>query len=240
MTTSTRQPRTRPQLSVNQFGQYLEANGRKRNTILRNQKFPNDVLILYYKEGIDAIVDYIGSNFDDDVFEEKSEEIGNKPTQTVRQASRLKDCLDALENFQNLAVDELEDMLDHVQIIPAPHNPPDGTVQIEGVDVSLRPEFFLKATDKNGNPIKGVVKLYVSKKNPLTDYTGKAIATLCLEYLENMSKPAGAPSRDLLLVIDVFAQTIHTAPKATARIRQDIEATCREISRLWPSVSKGD
>lgn len=240
MTSSGSRVRTRPQLSVNQFAQYLEAKGRRRNTILRDQKFPNEVLVLYYKEACDAILEYIESGFDEDVFDNQHSEIGDKPTTTVQQVTRLKSCLEALESFQDLAVDELEDLLEGVKIIRAPHNPPNGTLQIQGVDISLRPEFFLTKKDKKGNAIKGVIKLYVSKNHELTDYTAKAIGALCLEFLENMGKPEGAPSKDLVLIIDVFAQRIYTAPKATTNIMKDVEATCKEINRIWPSVSEDD
>lgn len=242
MTTSTRKERTRtrPQLSVNQFAQYLEAKGRRRNTILRDQKFPNEVLVLYYKEACDGIVDYIESGFDESVYDDKHEEIGSKSTTTVQQVSRLKSCLEALESFREVALDDLEDQLENIQIIQASHNPSNGTLNIEGVEISLRPEFFVQSKDSKGNLTKGVIKLYVNKSHPLTDYTAKAIGTLCLKFLEDLGKPEGIPNRELVFIVDVFAQKVFLAPKAIVNVMKDVEATCKEIGRIWPSVSQDD
>ena len=233
--------RTKPQLSVNQLGKYLEATGRGRNNILRAQKFPNNKgMILHYKEACDALIQYLDSDFDDDTLQEHYDQIGNTVPSTIRQDGKLKDCLDAIESFQNLSVEDLEDRLDGVTLIKAEHNPSNGTITINGVDISLRPEFYLTATYKKGAPVKGLIKLYFSRTKPLSDHAGKAIALLSEMFLADLSKPVGAVSRDLVIVIDVCAQKVFTAPKAQAKLRQDIEAACLEISRIWDDIRVDD
>ncbi len=240
MTSSTRKQRTKPQISVNQFGQYLEAKGSRRNKILKDQKFPNEVMILYYKEAFDAIVEFIANGYDGDKLVERFEEIGEKPTSTVQQNARLESCMDAIETFSQLFDNDLESSLSDMKIIRAPHNPSDGLLRIAGVDISLRPDFFLQRTDKQKNKHKGLIKFYISKHNMLTDYVGKAIATLCFNYLENLSSPEGKPDKKLVFVVDVFGKKVFQTPGGTKILMDDIETSCREIERIWPSITEND
>ena len=232
--------RVNARLSINKLGEYLEASAGRRERILRDQKFPKEVVVLYYKEAADAICEYIRSGFDVASLDKQYQELGEKPTTTVRQVKRLNDCLQAFEKFHNLSETELISKLDGFRILSAPMAPKEGTISIEGVEVSLRPEFYIRGTDKRGNEIKGLLKLYISRNQPLTKYTAEAIAAVSMEHLGCLSDPPGRPDASIVLVADVFAQAIYVAPKSTKRLMQDVTAACREIARSWEQIESVD
>ncbi|MGD9683262.1 MAG: hypothetical protein AB7W16_19010 [Candidatus Obscuribacterales bacterium] len=230
--------RSKARLSVNKLGEYLEASARRRERILRDQKFPKEFITLYYRDAFEGIQNYIDSEFDDAVLDAKYEELGERPTTSVKQVKRISDCIHALESFQNLSESYLIGALDGTRVIPAPNAPKEGAISLEGVEISLRPEFYLQRPTGKRLRSKGLIKLYISRNQPLSKYTGQAIAALSQDYLSNLSTPEGKPSRDQIMVIDVFAESVFAAPKSTKRLMQDVEASCREITRLWDQIKE--
>lgn len=98
------------------------------------------------------------------------------------------------------------------------------------VTVSVRPELLIESPD---GKTTGGVKLYFSKSAPLSEerarYSG-AILQMAIEAVRNSQ----ADYRKCL-ILDVFAQRRHQAPRTSQRRRQDVEAACAEISAIWPT-----
>lgn len=228
--------RINPRFSVNKLAEYLTTTAGRRERLLRDQKFPKDFMTTYYKDGADAICEYVQSNFDESIYEAELSKLGEKPTTgTIQQDKRIGDCIDALERFESVA-QKLQQDLEAFLIRKAPSAPKDGTINVEGVEVSLRPEFFIIGKNKKGDEVKGAIKFYLSKNNPLSPQSANAIGALTTEFLISKSDLSGATKKEFVLVIDVFAQKIYPAPKATKKIMDEITAACREIAGRWSQI----
>ena len=53
-----------PRISVNNLAEFITAKAARQRQILRDQKFPQDYKVMYYKEASEAISICIGSNIE--------------------------------------------------------------------------------------------------------------------------------------------------------------------------------
>lgn len=67
----------------------------------------------------------------------------------------------------------------------------------------------------------------------LTQEARKYAATLLYALIETNG---GTPLRTLCDSVDVFAAAYESAPRATKRRLEDVEAACEEIAERWPGL----
>jgi hypothetical protein len=114
------------------------------------------------------------------------------------------------------------------------------SLKISGVEVSVRPELQITATDNNGRFQLGFLKLCLSKTHGLDKeraaYTGTLVHQFGCETLGESKV-----DRNKILVFDVFAETLYTAPTNYRHRRKELAVACMEIHSLWnsPMISRG-
>ncbi len=84
----------------------------------------------------------------------------------------------------------------------------------------------------------GAIKLYFSKSNPLNGDAANYVGATIHEFLQTFLDPQGtAKPRDCLL-IDVFAESIFVAPRATKKRQKELADACHEIAAVWDSIQE--
>ena len=117
------------------------------------------------------------------------------------------------------------------------HSPPRLTIQ--NVDVSIRPEIILKGVGKSEKLLAGALKLHFTRTFPLGASAGY-VSALLQEYTKAYLANDGEAFGPYCFVIDIGSKTICAGVKATAARMKDIEAACRNIAGLWPTITSND
>ncbi|NBB81196.1 MAG: hypothetical protein GVY36_17455 [Verrucomicrobia bacterium] len=233
---NTPQPkeRSKPRISLNKLGEYAaESSPSRRRRIIRDQKHPKDFILPYYDPVRDAVVSYIANDEADlsplrDAINKLEEEAPSSPWKE----QRLQSCLDAIAAFRS----QFDAILEREKIYAVPARKTDpASIQINGVEVSVRPDLLVYGKDGRGKEIVGAIKLHFSKGHPLDDTSGKYVATLLHRHVEE--RLAGDdlhPSRKWCLVLDIFEGERFIAPRSYKRRRENLAAACEEIRSTWP------
>lgn len=226
-------PKTRanPRLSLNKLAEYLSASASRRQSILREQKKPVVFMTTWYAEAEEAILDYLlGQCSDLPKLKATASQLANKPALTDAEASKYETNSEALARFI-AAVPILN--LSRFTYRAAPHSSP--KLLFSGVEISVRPDVLVEGVDKKGQ-FTGCVKLHFSKQAPFAANSGAYVATILHEHAKTHSPTRSLCRCNACCVIDVFGGSIFEAPKATAKRLRDVQAACKEIAALWPTV----
>lgn len=222
--------RTKPKISINKLAEYLKASPARRQSIVRDQKYPSPIRAPYYNEAESAVLSFFERNKNYGVIEDAMLNLGQRAPETVHKAQMASSCLDALAAFADTGLDQI-DGFDSV-VLPRAHQP---KLAFGDVEISVRPEVLLRRGQGPGASV-GLLKLYFSKGDPLTDDTANFIATACCEYLTQHLSGHGKPDLKSVLVLDVLAKKFYFAPRATKQRLKDIAAACGEISAVWKAI----
>ncbi len=224
--------RSSPRLSVNQLATYLVATPSQRRRIIRTAKFPPTFMVNWYDFARLAITDFIVTGMTNEaILTNEISRLYGLPASNDQEESRNRTNAEALEAFLD-CYDQIE--LSGLMLQQAPNSAPALTVQ--GVDISVRPEFLLCGAHRNQN-CAGGIKLYFSKNDPLTVDSAPYITAVVMLHVQNHCQPPGHTARHAnCQVVDVFARRVHSAPRAITRRFQDIDVACQEIGLWWPTV----
>ena len=112
-----------------------------------------------------------------------------------------------------------------------------GRITINGVTVSVRPDFLLTFS-KKGRTFSGAIKLHFIKSadSALQRKGAEFVTVLLHEWLTQFGPRGCMPSHAHCLSIDVFRRSIVPAPKATSRRWGEIVAACEEVRLRWPHL----
>jgi hypothetical protein len=217
-----------PRISVNKLGEYMTATPLRRRRIIFDQQRPKTFIVPRYTEAQEAITKYlVGGKQDTALLASEIERLSGAPSATEWEAQRKRLCAEALERFLDVA-DEI-DLSDQTLSAGGNDQP---RLQVGGLDVSVRPEVIVRATNRSGEAAGGALKLYFSKTIPLNQEGGEYIAAMVYQFVDTHVTPGHADSR-ICRVIDVFGGQFFTAPRAVARRRRELWAACEEIARAW-------
>ena len=220
--------RPTPRISVNKLGEYLTATPARRRQIVKEQKYPPTYQVIRYNDAEEAIAEFLLGNRDPSILDRHVKTLRRATPSSDYDAQRIELCIDAIESFRELAPDL---SLPGLRIKRSASDA--SQLRIGGVNVSVRPEVILgSASDEEGRT--GLIKLYLSKSYSLDERSGLYVAAVARRYAEKYLD--GAVDPDLVLVVDVFAQAVFSAPKAVKRRFADVEAACEEISARWSTV----
>lgn len=219
--------RVEPRISVNKLGEYAATNNAtRRRRIVLDQKKPKPYIPSIYSEAQDFMADYLLGNENKDTLLHKADDFQNAAASTDWCETRNKVCAEALLSFADFA-EEIN--LNGCELTKGQQDSP--KLQVENVDVSVRPELFVTKRKRSGEIISGAVKLHVIKNNTMSDAAGAYTATTLEQFVETHSPYSCA--RRLCFVVDVFEQRVFIAPRSYKRLRKDIRASCEEINRAW-------
>ena len=221
-----------PRISVNKLGEYMVASAARRRRIIMDQKRPREFIVTRYRDALSAMVDFlVGGTPDDGIIYRAMLDLEARPAATDFQMQDRDLSIEALELFLD-TVDELQ--LDGLDVQRTDQDTT--ALNIGGVSVSVRPDVFLRGTNRQGDEVVGCVKLYVSKTFPLNDVAGGYIGALLSRYTDEVLATNGRTDHRLCQVMDVFGQHVFPSPRAVRRRRDDLEAACQEIATLWDAV----
>lgn len=227
---------TSPSISVNKLGEYIVSRGNRQREILRDRKFPTDYKGMYYRESSEAIASCLASSMQDTSALARTMRILEQMTpEKVGTQRRINANIDAIEIFDGL-LDSIEFHGGEPEL--GPHTAP--RLTRHGVQVSVRPEIVLRGSGKNGQPLLGGVKLHFSRTRPLNDesagYVSAVVQEFCREKLAG-NETVHAP---YCFVIDLGSNRIYPGVKSTIQRMKDVEAECRNIAGLWPTIERDE
>jgi hypothetical protein len=82
----------------------------------------------------------------------------------------------------------------------------------------------------------GAVKLYFSKSNPLREDAASYVGTMLHEFAQAHLEPRNSAKPLDCILIDVFAEKIFVAPRATKKRQKELIDACEEIAAVWGSI----
>ncbi len=209
-------------LSLKGFADFMSAGPAKQRSILRQYKFPDEdearAKIVYYREARDRISVYHKTGKTADWLEKEAKGIA---ALAAGSAGRTKDRLNhnarALLQYQTYFASCVYKVLAEVAL----------RYSIGDVVISVVPDLHVTEDGK-----EKLIKFEFSKEPPAERLT-KVICQLMFQASQDAG--LGFPSSSILY-IDVPRNKVHKGARAGARIRNDLEATCKNISALWPTI----
>jgi hypothetical protein len=225
----------KPRISVNKLAEFINAKAARQRQILRDQKFPTEFKGMYYKEAAESIAVCIASNLENtSIIERTIALLEQQSPDKIGTQRRIQSNIDALESFEAM-LDEID--LKGAEPSLGDHAPPKLTIQ--NVEVSVRPDIILKGVGKAKQPLIGAVKFHFPRTFPLDDSAGY-VSALLQEYAKTYLAGDGDAHGPYCPVLDIGSRKLHAGAKSTLARMKDIQAACRNIIALWPTISPDD
>ena len=169
---------------------------------------------------------------DESILSEAISRLESTPCTNESQITKKNTNIEAIETFSN-SYDSIQ--LNSLTPSLGSKNPP--TMLISGVEVSIFPDIELSGVLRNKRKLRGALKLYFSKKDPLTENGAHYGAVLVLRHCQN-NLAAGTTVRPAYCsVFDVFAGAWYAAPPQQLPAGSHLEINCHEIAVIWPTVT---
>ncbi len=227
----------RPRISVNKLAEYMVSKGRRQREILRDQKFPQDFKVTYYKEAEQAASRCMASNFEDTaILVSAIEVLEQRTSEKVGTVRRINGNIDAIEAFAGMM-----DQIDFKGGMPelGEHAPPRG--RIHDVDISVRPEIVLRGEGKGGQPLVGALKLHFPKSFALNEESAGFVSAILQRYAE-MHLATGNQNAywAYCSVADVGSRRFYPGVRSIAARIRDVESECRNIAAIWASLNEDE
>lgn len=222
--------RRNPRISAPKMGEYLDVAAHRRERILRDQKYPSDFITARYKDANHAIRSAMVSGGDVAArVLEKARNIATAPTAKKYNADTNACCAEALDRFARtfptLPLKGITAKLVAARGLP---------LFVEEVEISVWPTVLLHSAWRDGTSKTGALLVVYNKGAALPKHSGDAVAELLRQALIQAGHVGVTPS--MCLVLDVFSGALFTAPTSSRRLTGEIEAACREIAGLWPTI----
>lgn len=223
-----------PHISTNELAKFIDAKPARQRQILRDAKFPGEFKGMYYREAAQAIAQCIASNLENvGVLETAVSVLEQQTPEKIGTQRRLDSNIDALETFQ-VMLDDI-DLKDATPSL-APNTSP--ALTIMGVRVSVRPEIIMRGTGKSKAKLVGGFKFHFSRTNALAEIGAGYVSTLLQEYSRIHMPDEGMPFGPYCCVVDIGRKQMCPGTKSTVNKMKDIEAACKNIAGLWPTITK--
>lgn len=201
----------------------MNATPARRRRIIEDQITPKEFIAARYSDARENISSHIAGEISEDDLSKIAEDLRNKNYESKFTAQDKNLSADAIDSFLEIS-DQLPEQY-KFEKVPANDK---STLQISGVEVSIRPDVYIK---NDIDEVVGAVKLHFPKSNPLTTTSGEYVATALKAFLqENTNSPIDSK---LCLVVDVPSANVIPAPKAGKKRMIDLEAACEEIDAQW-------
>lgn len=220
-----------PKLTVNKLGEYVEAGGRRRNTILKTIKYPDENVFASssYKDARQAIKSYFINNFDDDILLNFISKMQAKTAGSQHDTKMIKSEIEAAKKV-------LSSTSINKKYTYRSYEGPNIKLNINGVEISVLPDLVAIET-RGGKTIHGGVKLHLSKSSSNNVDVNENIATILHHYSStdiDFSKHDVKPK--MCISYDVHKDTFIECPKAVKSRFADISAECSTIAAVWPTI----
>jgi hypothetical protein len=225
---------TQPQISANELAKFIDAKSARQRQILRNAKFPGEFMGMYYREASHAIAQCIASNLENvGVLETAVSVLEQQTPEKIGTQRRVDSNIDAIETFAAMLDDiDLKESAPSLGANTAPH------LTINGVHISVRPEIILRGIGKSKAKLIGGCKFHFSRTNGLLGGGAAYVSTLLQEFARVHLGDEGDPYGPFCCVFDIGRKQMCPGVKSTINRMKDVEAACKNITALWPSITK--
>lgn len=224
--------REHPRMSAAKMGEYLDAPAHHREQILHDQKFPPDFKTVRYKDAYDACQRAFikGGNVGATLLA-AADKLRGKPCNSPWDETSLACSISGLEHLA-----ALYPRLGLKGVTGRPVGPRGLAHSIQGVTISAYPSALLRQ-EKDGEEWNGALLLVFRKEKALTKRGGRVVADLLRGALaESRVVNAHTIKPEFCLVVDVFHEGVHHAPRSRKRLGSEIESACWQIAVLWPAI----
>ena len=218
-----------PRVSLNKLGEYLVSQAARRRSIVKQAQEPPAAIVPRYQKAF-PVLDRFFQTGDINHIHAAIERLRNKAPRTDwEQDDNLNTAL-ALEAF----LADAEYLREKGCSISRADPQETAKLLIAGVDVSVRPDFYVRFQRRSQDFI-GAIKFHWIKDDghQLTKEGGSYVATTVHQFLDTYHSKSAKPSLEHCISVDVFRHSICAAPKAHYRLRQNIHAACEEIAFRW-------
>jgi hypothetical protein len=221
---------SKPRISINKLGEYLQANPQRRKKIVSDAKNPKPFVVTRYSDAREAIKNYFTSGFNTDILDASIEAHQGKDPASEFQEQDQALSIELLEMMLDL---DLPDLSEFSLYVYEGANP---KLNIAGVDISVNPDLIIRS-DNRGQKVVGAIKLHISKSNQLDEEGAKNVAILLKEFVENhIAEDGEKVYLPFCIAVDIFGKVVCAAPKSFKRRMTYISSACEEIALWWDSV----
>jgi hypothetical protein len=209
----------------------------RQRQILRDQKFPQDFKVTYYREAEEAVAACIARNFEDlSSLERALAILEQRRPERIGTARRIAKNADAIEIFAG--------MLDDINLrggIPELGDQFPPRLSIQGVEVSVRPEVVLRGQARDGRSLLGAMKVHFPRTFPLNEDSAGIISAILQRYTRDvLARNGEEPYAPYCSVVDVGSRRFYEGVRATANRMREVEAECRNIAAIWESIDEDE
>lgn len=233
----TPKQKAKPQLSANQFAEYLHATAVRRRGILKTAKYQNTPAPVRYQYARQSIARYF-RNGDMGVLYKTVEYLTTELEQHQVGVKILNEFALSDHSLSLEAMNRFITSLNAFSIPPSKMTLGDShpnKLDIAGVLISVRPDVIIQSKHKTKGDTAGGLLLSFSKE-PKRNEFGVTAATLVHMYAEQEFSPASYPDPKICFSLDVFGQTLTPTPVSSKARKTNMVAACEEIAVLWPTI----
>jgi hypothetical protein len=234
MGTRYQRVRHEPQISLNLLGEYMASSFVRKQSILKEAKYPKDFIGPQYDPAQRAAAGYLavgGGNQAQLRRDLDAKLTGSERSRWFQRRELL--CQQAIECILKI---EGELKLEGVDVALGCNM--DHRMPIAGVMVTVIPDLVVRGVNRKG-PFIGAVKFRYVKTKAISEKWAAYSATLLHLFAEGFLCEDGVHAeRRHCRLVDVFAGQIYEAPERFKDLRKNVEAACGQIRELWKSVSR--
>jgi hypothetical protein len=234
-----------PRISATKLAEYIVADPARKETILKNAKRALKSIILQYgrvRHGLSESL--VTGGISKDILQKYAAEAQADASRLKREEERWEraDTLRSADALIHLATVTDQVVIENAKQI---HRPQGGwgRLLIEGVKVSVQPDLVFSIEHRGIRKV-GAIILNTAKTDTFTlervsgrFSIGDYLTVLVYRLLEERLKGSGTPLHSKCFAVDVFRKKVYSAPAAHKTLLKNIEAACRTIAALWPTIT---
>ncbi|WP_298157161.1 hypothetical protein [Flavobacterium sp.] len=219
-------------ISINQLASFSTSSEYKKRAIVKQQKTPPKVLVARYGLAKARIRKAIANYGNIQPILEGIEELKSRTPEKPFDINNKIVSIEAMERFIKMKLPVF--LQDNVYEVLK--KPKINSFHVSDVEIIVSADLIIKVFI-DGQPFLGGVKIHISKGDPFDTHRSKYVTTCLYQYLDLIFESSGEiVLPELCLSVDVFADSITSAPKKLEKVLEDIEMICLEIKKIWPLV----
>jgi hypothetical protein len=215
------------------MSEYLTASAYRRSSIVREAKYPKTLMVTWYREARLAIARALSAG-------EGGEEHIHRAIKRLRERSEERDASSHTLNDCRLSIAMLETFLRTREMMGLsrfqfrPTSNGFSNLDVAGVAVSVTLCATAHKRGRDGADRVGGVVLMTSKD--VSAEEARLSAQLCHMFARTHLTQLGIADKKLCLALDVNHGVLMSAPSGELRRVREMEHSCAEIVRAWPSA----
>jgi len=160
-----------PKVSLNQIGEYLEANPARRKKIVQEAKYPKKFITARYSTAKKIIRQYILSDYDNTLLTHSIDKLEKKKTDKPFQEQDRILSLELLRGLQSSILPNLDGLTINIVEGKLPKT------NISGIQININPDFIIRGKYR-GKKVVGGIKLSIAKRRVISKNSADTITVL--------------------------------------------------------------